>query len=139
MNNKLGLVKESIFGKDWDYSSLYLMEYHKICQMLKCAEKNSLLYSNSNTIIRDLRICKNLLGIMLEIDEYSIIAEHNSKNVNTRNIDRFFNNDISICHLNSTNGKYPHLKKWAKYDIYYTKARHLYHTIRFLKEQTWWF
>ena len=115
------------------------MEYHKICQMLKCAEKNSLIYSNSNTIIRDLRICKNLLGIMLEIDEYSIIAEHNSKNVNTRNINRFFSNDISIAHLSPDIEKNYHLKKWAKYDIYYKKARHLYHTIRFLKEQTWWF
>lgn len=139
LRNKFLLAKEAVFGKNWDWVSLQMMEYRKICEMLNCCKENGSIYADSQSVIRDLSICKKILEIILEIDFNEDLLVNKSKKLNLRNINRFFSSDMAASHESMIANGSESLKKWALIDLYYEKARHLYHRIRFLKEQTWWF
>ena len=82
LRNKFLLAKEAVFGKNWDWVSLQMMEYRKICEMLNCCKENGSIYADSQNVIRDLSICKKILEIILEIDFNEDLLVNKSKKLN---------------------------------------------------------
>lgn len=139
LKNKILLVKEAAFGRNWDWTSLQMLEYRKICEMLNCCKEKASIYADSQYTIRELSICKKLLEIILEIDINEDEIFTKSEKLNLRNINRFFPSSVAASYESIIARDKESLRKWVLIDFYQEKARHLYHKIRFLKEQSWWF
>lgn len=126
------LIKEVIIGDNFDYANLLRIERLKLKEMYKYYQK--VWWIETNTILRDLRICISLLDYILEFKE--IVKVHNedlppskwefecTKYVNPRNAYRFFCDE-------EYSKKYPD-------SLYIEKALYLYHKIRSYNLQTWW-
>lgn len=133
----------------WDYTFLYELEKAKIEEMRKYHERR-LSFVDSEFVVRDMKICENLIDIFLEkknlfhidgglkfektedgrgcrigfTDDFKYNCD---VVVNVKNIDRFVKNKKSIPYYLER----PH-------ELYILKAKHLYHKIRFERDEEWW-
>ena len=166
--------------RDWDFTYMYLLEYRKIIHMLKYWEDytkaTNIAYKSSDekccSVLRDLRLCKKLLEIM--IDEDGKVWDVTSPGFHTEKIPgkelwelksndpdspgickelRYFN--IKNCYRFHSGPQWKSYQEWTERmekkfgfpnhivcnlinDMRVQKARHLYHLIRFYREETWW-
>ena len=132
----------------WDIDFLYELEKAKIQEMRHHHEKNK-AFIGVEYVIRDMKICENLIDIIrgkketfhyfgdltyteLENGNYEIRKPQEFKYicdvyVNTKNIDRFIENDkVKAYYI-----KHPH-------ELYELKAKYLYHKIRYENDGFWW-
>ena len=134
------LVDEAINGYSFDFGYLYNLEYAKLASMKDYFEKHGLSVDNDK-YIKQIDLAMKLLYIINnDNDLYEYVEDTTSTaktwfersvytpkvNVNTKNAKRFVN-DYEVEFYN----KFPH-------ELYLVKARHLYHKIRDMYEQTWW-
>jgi hypothetical protein len=154
------LLKTVLLGYPYDSTYLLEIERDKILEMVNhfekvlSGERFGLPYEGMETHIRYMKIAARLIDIIIDdcklwhYDEnifrkvsdngHIIFVDKNGNpteddgyrcdvNVNTRNIDRFLtkSDDKEYCL------KHPH-------EIYWLKARYLYHKIRFEQELSWW-
>ena len=142
---KYKTVDEAINGYGFDYGYLYNLELAKLNEMVGYFTKYGISADNDK-YIRQMKLAIKLLEIVIEEDgyyfEWPSNVEPNSieslkkelakyvctVKVNTKNADRFVNNDMEKdFYVN----RYPH-------ELYLLKAKHLYHKLRNDFEQTWW-
>lgn len=129
------VIKTAIKGWPWDDCFLLELEKAKLEEMVAYYERNQ-SFVGVEKCIRDMKICVNLLDIMIsegdDLFEYkwdSGVPEYVCKktDINLRNIDRFVNNESE----KKLFIKFPH-------DFYVRKATHLYYLIRERETVKWW-
>lgn len=144
---KYKVVDNAINGYSFDFGYLYELEYSKLEEMLHYFEKYGLSTDNDN-IIRQIKLAMKLLNIIREEDcnLFDFVYKpkpYNSEekkvklledmeyvcnvNVNLKNAKRFAIDDKHVEVFN----RWPH-------ELYLTKARYLYHKLRYNFEQYWW-
>jgi len=143
---KYKIVDEALNGYWFDYGYLYNIEYAKLAEMKSNFEKYGMSTDNDN-IIRQIELAMKLLKIINdETDLFDYVDNEQSKyssigskewlenkkyvckvNVNLKNAKRFAANDEYLELFN----KWPH-------ELYETKARYLYHKLRYYFEIYWW-
>lgn len=135
--------------KSYPYQESYLLEIEraKIKEMADYIEKNK-RFVGWEYVVRDMRICVKLIGIMLEDNQLFhfngnlIFTKKEDGNyevgktddfeykcdvkVNVKNIDRFVDKQHQKFYLDM-----PH-------ELYIQKASYLYHKIRYEREKEWW-
>lgn len=104
--------------RSWDYVFMLMLEQHKLKQMLEHHEKYR-TFEEVENVIRDLKLCIELLDIVIEDDFRS------KKYVNFRNKDRFDKGH------NVFYKQYPGTLR-------NTKAWYLYNKIKTYKLDNWW-
>lgn len=141
------IVKTAFKGYPWQETFLYELERAKIQEMINYHKKYK-RFVGVEYVIRDMELAVKMLDIMLDETEFfhydgdmdfvknedgTYSIENNSTKyvcdvkVNTRNVDRFSDN----VYLTRYMIEHPH-------ELYILKAKHLYHKIRFEKDDTWW-
>lgn len=141
------LFKTVLQSYPFDYSYLLELEKVKIIEMADYIEKAA-RYEGYEKDVKYMRIAAKLIDIITEqvnLFHYNgkleFIPLENNKyevntnnleyvchvNVNTRNINRFFNKEEPIEYY-----------KIHKHELYIRKARYLYHKIRYYEEEKWW-
>jgi len=156
-------VKHHLFSKDfyrllltvlkdypWDYSYLLVLERAKLNAMANYFEKSK-IFVGWEYVVRDIRLCINLIGIILEEKDLfhfngDIVFEKSEEyegdyevkhtpdfkyvcdvKVNTKNIDRFV-------------PEKSHQKAYLEqpHELYILKAKYLYNKIRHEHMAEWW-
>ena len=150
----LRVLKATLASYPYDSSYMLDIEKAKLLEMADYLEVND-RFVGVEFAVRDLRICAKLIDIfnndenlfhyngdikfvksdikdedgedtyeMKPTDDFEYVCD---VKVNTKNVDRFVNNE--------------HEKKWFiehPHELYQRKARYLYHKIRLEKEEQWW-
>ena len=108
---------------DYDYGFLLKLERHKLKRMKKFFESKECIIADSERlfIVRDIRICINLLNMILE-DKF------NNRYTNIRNSKRFVPDFQNFLILESI------IKKVIREE----KVWYLYHYIRYNRMRYWW-
>lgn len=144
----LHLLKVVLQSYPWDCTFLYYIEKAKIEEMRKYHERNN-SFVDCDIVIRDMKICENLIDIFTENKELfyydgDIVFNKNENGdytmettpdfkynclvkVNLKNIKRFVDNEKNYKYYIEN----PH-------ELYILKAKHLYHKIRNERDFTWW-
>lgn len=138
---KYKLIDEAINGFGFDYGYLYNIEYAKLSEMKDYFEKHGIA-ANNDKKIKQIDLALKLLKIIKDENVFHYewhkdcrgkITYSNPKyccdvEINIRNANRFIKNEKEKeFYINN----YPH-------EIYLLKAKHLYHKVRNIYEQTWW-
>ena len=123
--------------RQYDFEFIYVIELRKIQRMIKWWSSGEPI-TEKELILRDLRICKYLLKVIIgEIDYTTIIESITSSTeysykfnhyINTRNSKRFLKitEELDKNHWVYLN------------DLYIEKCRNLYYLIRKYRIETWW-
>lgn len=149
----LNVVKEAFNGYPYDFEFMLELEYAKLKEMLDYHERSHIICEEERKrIIWQLKLAISLLEIISEKRDifhydfnenqpllkekcefgYKLLEDFDSRyhcdvNVNTRNVDRFAQNEWEKGYML----KSPH-------ELYMMKARHLYYRVREQYEQEWW-
>lgn len=124
--------------RQWDYEFFYRLELRKVQKMIRWWSSGNNVTSEKN-VLRDLRICEYLLKVLSgEIDYMEEAASKRpslyrfTRYVNLKNTDRFIylNPNVELKYWRET--------EWFKQEIYESKCKNLYYTIRNYRMDIWW-
>lgn len=136
-------------GYPWQENFLYELEKAKINEMMNYQKKSN-RFVNVEYVIRDMQICINLIDIfngddtryfhydgglqfvpIKDSDNIEVktdkLVYHCDIKVNTKNVDKFVNDDKIKKYFI----EHPH-------ELYILKAKKLYHKIRYEHDAEWW-
>lgn len=145
------IVKVAFKGYPWQDSFLYELERAKIQEMIEY-HKKAKRFEGWEYVVRDMQICINLIGIILEEEE---LFDYEGDGLKFTKIEGTDNYEISgnnkyVCkvYVNTKNAyrfiplgnDNPHIDYWKEHshEIYLLKAKALYHKIRNERDAEWW-
>lgn len=130
------LIKEACISYPYDFDNYFRLERAKMVQMLEYFQLS--VIAETSKIVRDLKICINLLDIILENTQ--LVENHTTgilcpeedkkywytRHINAKNMDRFISK------------KYKEFYEANLDEYYIEKAKHLYFEILKNRIFTWW-
>lgn len=151
----LNIIRIAFKGYPWQESFLYELERAKLQEMIEYHKKAQRFVGWEN-VVRDMQICVNLIGIILEEkDLFTYERINNGPLFSFTKIEETDNYEMNsnakyICkiHVNTKNAtrfiplgeNNPNIEFWKEHphEIYLLKAKALYHKIRTYKDSEWW-
>lgn len=131
----LNLIKEACISYPYDFDYYFRLERAKMVQMLEYYQVSNIV--ETSKIIRDLKVCINLLDIILE--NTSVIDESATGIMWPKEGEKFYNR-----HINTDNMHRFIPKKYEEFytnnldEYYIEKAKHIYFEILKNRIFTWW-
>ena len=131
----VNLIKEACVSYPYDFDNYFRLERAKLVQMLEYFQIS--VIGETSIIVRDLKICINLLDIILE--NTTVIDASATGIMWPKDGEKFYNRDINTNNM----FRFISIKHESYYmdnldEYYIEKAKHLYFEILKNRIFTWW-
>lgn len=131
----VNLIKEACVSYPYDFDNYFRLERAKLVQMLEYFQLSVIV--ETSKIVRDLKICINLLDIILE--NTTVIDASATGIMWPKDGEKFYNRDINTNNM----FRFISIKHESYYmdnldEYYIEKAKHLYFEILKNRIFTWW-
>lgn len=131
----VNLIKEACVSYPYDFDNYFRLERAKLVQMLEYFQISVIV--ETSKIVRDLKICINLLDIILE--NTTVIDASATGIMWPKDGEKFYNRDINTNNM----FRFISIKHESYYmdnldEYYIEKAKHLYFEILKNRIFTWW-
>ena len=145
------IIKVAFKGYPWQESFLYELERAKIQEMIEYHKKTK-RFEGWEYVVRDMQICVNLIGIILEENDlfdyegdgfkYTPIDGTDTYEVTCDDVyvPKFYMNVRNAYRFVPKGKNNPMFDYWCSHphEIYLLKAKALYHKIRNERDAEWW-